>query len=137
MAGAALQFASQEIVISLVILLTAPELSEDPNDWVANYLSRAVQKFSSGAQAFASAYLVIHGLIKVVLVIGLVWGRHLWVYTASMWALVAFIAYQMWLYSRAPSIWLVLLTLLDLVVIYLVWREYQWRKQLIAMAPVG
>lgn len=118
----------------MVILLTAPELSEDPHDWLANYLSSAAQKFSSGAQSFASAYLVIHGLIKVFLVVGLVCGRHLWVYTASMWALVAFIVYQMWLYSRAPSTWLLLLTLLDLVVIYLVWREYQWRKQVIAKA---
>jgi uncharacterized membrane protein len=35
----------------------------------------------------------------------------------------------MWLYYRAPSLWLILLTVLDLVVIYLVWREYQWRRQ--------
>jgi uncharacterized membrane protein len=129
LAGAILPFVSQKTLLSLVILLTAPELAEDPDDWLANYVSRAIDKYSSSTQSFASAYLIIHGLIKVILVASLLWGRNLWVYAASMWALIAFIAYQMWLYSRTPSLWLILLTVLDLVVIYLVWREYQWRSQ--------
>ena len=129
LAGVAIPFVSQKMLVSLVVLFTAPELDEDPDDWLANYLSGAVQGFSSSSQSFASAYLITHGLIKVILVASLLWGRNLWVYAASMWALVAFIAYQMWLYSRTPSLWLILLTVLDLVVIYLVWREYQWRRQ--------
>jgi uncharacterized membrane protein len=135
LAGLALPFVSAKAMLSLVVLWTAPELAEDPNDWLANQLNSAVQKFSPGAQSFASAYLVIHGLIKVVLVASLLWGRQLWVYLASMWALVAFIVYQMFLYFHAPSMWLLALTALDLVVIYLVWREYQWRSQ--ARRPDG
>src|ERR1700682_883975 len=129
LAGMGIPFVSQKMLLSLVILFTAPELAEDPDDWLANYLSRAVDKYSSGTQSFASAYLITHGLIKVILVGSLLLGRNLWVYAASMWALVAFIAYQMWLYYRAPSLWLILLTVLDLVVIYLVWRESQCRGQ--------
>ena len=129
LAGVALSFVSEKTLVSLVILFTAPELSEDPHDWAANYLGSAAQRFSPGAQSFASVYLVIHGLIKVILVASLLWGRHLWAYVASMWFLIAFIAYQAYLYLRAPSIGLLLLTALDLVVVYLVWREYQWRRR--------
>jgi uncharacterized membrane protein len=129
LAGLALPLLSEKTLVSLVVLFTAPELTEDPNDPVANYLRSSAQNFSASTQSFASAYLVIHGLIKVVLVAGLLWGRHMWAYAAAMWALVAFIVYQMYLYARAPSPWLILLTVVDLVVIYLVWREYQWRKQ--------
>ncbi len=129
-AGLVLPLLSEKTLVSLVVLFTAPELTEDPNDPVANYLRSSTQHFSPGTQSFASAYLVIHGPIKVVLVAGLLWGRHMWAYTASMWALVAFIIYQGYLYARAPSPWLIFLTVVDLVVIYLVWREYQWRKQM-------
>ncbi len=129
LAGLALPLISQSTVMSLVVLFTAPELAEDPHDLVANYLRTSTQHFSTNTQSFASAYLVVHGLIKVALVAGLLWGRHLWAYTASMWALAAFIVYQVYLYAHGPSPWLILLTVLDLVVIYLVWREYQWRKQ--------
>jgi uncharacterized membrane protein len=68
----------------------------------------------------------------VSLAAGLLWGRRMWAYTASMWALAAFIVYQGYLYSRAPSPWLIFLSVVDLVVVYLVWREYQWRKQVTA-----
>lgn len=80
-------------------------------------------------KAVAGFVEVLAGLVKVVLVAALLWGRHLWAYAASMWALVAFIVYQLYLYARAPSPWLLFLTAVDLVVIYLVWREYQGRKQ--------
>jgi uncharacterized membrane protein len=129
LAGLVLPLLDQRTLVSLVVLFTAPELTEDPNDLVANYLRSSTRGFSESTQSFASAYLVIHGLIKVALVAGLLWGRHMWAYTVSMWALVAFIGYQGYLYARAPSPWLIFLTVVDLVVIYLVWREYQWRKQ--------
>ena len=102
---------------------------QDPGDRSANFLLNAVQKFSAETQSFATVYLVIHGLIKVALVAALVWGRALWTYTLSIWALVAFIAYQLYRFTHTHSIWLLLLTAVDLVVIYLIWREYQWRKQ--------
>ena len=128
-AGLALPLISQGTLVSLVVLITAPELYEDPGDLVANYLRNSTRDLSPGTRSFASAYLVLHGLVKVVLVAALLWGRHLWAYAASMWALVAFIVYQLYLYARAPSPWLLFLTAVDLVVIYLVWREYQGRKQ--------
>ena len=110
LAGLVLPLLNQNTLVSLVVLFTAPELTEDPNDLVANYLRSSTRNFSASTQSFASAYLVIHGLIKVSLAAGLLWGRQMWAYTASMWALVAFIVYQGYLYARAPSPWLIVLT---------------------------
>jgi uncharacterized membrane protein len=129
LAGIAVPFVAQETLVKLVVRFTAPELSEDPDDWAANYLSSAVRNYSVEAQSFTSAYLVIHGIIKVALVASLLWGRRLWAYTASIWFLVAFIFYQMYRFPYTHSIWLLLLTAVDLAVIYLIWREYKWRKQ--------
>ena len=132
-AGAIVPFIPREWLVGLVVSFTAPELLDDPGDWSANYLRNAVQKLSAESQSFASAYLVIHGLIKVALVASLLWGRGLWAYTVSIWFLVAFIAYQLYRFSHTHSVWLLLLTALDFAVIYLIWREYQWRKR----APRG
>ncbi len=125
--GLLVLFVTQKALDTFVIFLTAPELAEDPDDWIANYLSRAVQHFSADTQLFASAYLVMHGLIKLFLVAGLLWGR-LWAYPMSIWFLVVFIVYQCYRFTHTHSIWLVLLTVFDLFVVFLIWREYQWRK---------
>lgn len=119
---------TQKVLDSFVFFLTAPELAEDPEDRIANYLSNAIQHFSADTKVFASVYLVIHGLIKLFLVAGLLQNR-LWAYPLSLWFLGFFIVYQCYRYTHTHSIWLVLLTVVDLVVVFLIWREYQWRKQ--------
>ena len=128
LAGVLVLFVTRGALESFVISITAPEVDEDPHDWLANYLGRAVEQYSTDSQMFVSAYLIIHGLIKVFLVAGLLWGR-LWAYPLSLWFLAAFIVYQGYRFTHTHSIWLVVLTVVDLVVGYLIWREYQWRKQ--------
>jgi uncharacterized membrane protein len=121
-------FISQKLLDSFVLFLAAPELAGDSTDWVVNYVSNAVQHFSEGTKYFASIYLVIHGLIKIFLVANLLQKR-LWAYPLSLWFLGAFIVYQCYRFTHTHSIWLVLLTVMDLVVVILIWREYRWCKQ--------
>src|SRR5919108_3972258 len=64
-AGIPFFFVNPRSVETLVVWLTAPELSEDPNDWVATTLSHAVHQLSADSTFFAGAYLVVHGLIKL------------------------------------------------------------------------
>jgi uncharacterized membrane protein len=122
-------FITPAALASFVVALTAPELSEDPDDWIATTLVHAVRRFSADTALFAAAYLIIHGLVKLFLVAGLLLGR-LWAYPLSLWFLAAFIIYQGYRYTHTHSILLVLLTVVDLAVAYLIWREYQSRKQI-------
>ncbi len=131
LAGVPFFFVAPEAIERLVVFLTAPELSEDPNDWIATTIRRAVHHFSADTALFAGAYLVIHGLIKIFLVAGLLRGK-LWAYPTSLWFLAAFIVYQCYRYTYTHSIWLVLLTILDVIVAFLIWHEYESRKQLYA-----
>jgi len=128
-AGILCFFITPKAVQSFVVLLTAPELSEDPHDWIATTLSRAVQHLSVDTTLFAAGYLIIHGLIKLFLVAGLLLGR-LWAYPLALWFLGAFIVYQCYRYTHTHSISLALLTVFDLAVAFLIWREYQSRKQI-------
>jgi len=128
--GLLLLFIPQTGLNALVIALTAPELAEDPTDRVATFLERMVHDLSADTKLFVSGYLIIHGVIKVLLVLGLL-GRRLWSYPVSLWFLAAFIAYQMYRFLFTHSIWLIALTVLDLIVAFLIWREYQQvRKQI-------
>ena len=122
--GIALFFISTRTIAHWVDLLTQEELTEDPNDFLATHLASAAHHFSVGTETFYAFYLLSHGLVKVLLVAGLL-KEKLWAYPASLIVLAAFIGYQLYRYSHMHSIGLIVLTVFDLVIIVLVWHE--WR----------
>ncbi|MFS8136815.1 MAG: DUF2127 domain-containing protein [Thermomonas sp.] len=126
--GAVLLLLKQATLTNFMLRLTTPELTEDPHDWLSNLLRTSAHDWGTGTHWFASLYLIVHGLIKVLLVAGLL-RRKMWSYPLSMWVLGAFIVYQLYRYSSTHSIWLILLTALDVVVIVLIHHEYRIRKQ--------
>jgi uncharacterized membrane protein len=80
--GVALYLVSTDTVANLVKLATQEELIEDPNDYVATHLLAMAQHFSVESKSFYAFYLLSHGLIKLLLVIGLLKER-MWSYPAS------------------------------------------------------
>lgn len=125
--GTMLLLVKQETLAAFVVRATTPELVEDPNDWFATLLQTSAHDWAGGTQWFVSMYLVVHGLIKIALVAGLL-RRKMWSYPVSMWVLGAFIVYQLYRYTVTHSVWLLLLTALDAVVVALIHHEYQRRK---------
>jgi uncharacterized membrane protein len=121
--GVALYFINAEFIKSWAKLLTQEELIEDPGDLVANYLLGLAQTFSVGSQAFYAFYLLSHGIIKILLVAGLLRGK-LWSYPASLAALALFIVYQLYRYSYTHSAGLIVLTIFDFLMMALIWHEY-------------
>lgn len=126
--GIFLLVVSQASLVEFAIRLTTPELSEDPQDLIATFLRNSAAHWAAGTQLFASIYLIIHGAIKILLVAGLL-RRKMWSYPASMWVLGAFIVYQCYRYTLTHSVWLLLLTALDVVVVLLIHHEYRLRKR--------
>ena len=122
--GLVFYLASAPVILHWVNLLTQEELIEDPRDFVATHLISAAQQLTGATESFYAFYLISHGLIKVVLVVGLL-REKLVAYPLSLIALGAFIVYQLYRYSYTHSFGLILLTVFDLIVIVLVWHE--WR----------
>jgi len=56
---------------SLAYVLVRPELAEDPNDWLADHLLVWVFHLSTDSKVFAIAYLLVHGIIKLVIVVAI------------------------------------------------------------------
>lgn len=129
--GVALYLVSTAQIVHWVALLTQDELIEDPRDAVANYLMSAAQHLSVNTQSFYAFYLISHGLVKVLLVAGLL-KEKLWAFPASLVALAGFIAYQLYRFSFTHSPGLIVLTVFDLIVVVLVWHEWRVLKEHLA-----
>ncbi|WP_212524646.1 DUF2127 domain-containing protein [Actibacterium sp. MT2.3-13A] len=104
--------------------LTRAELAEDPKDWLANTLLSLAQGLSVETTHFYAAYMASHGVLKLALV-ALLWRRVRWAYPASVAVFIGFIAYQMHRYALTHAPMMIVLTVLDLVIIWLTLREYR------------
>lgn len=97
---------------------------------IAAWLLHAAEHLSSGTQHFASAYLLVHGAIKVGLVAGLLRGWHA-AYPLALVLLTAFIGYQCYRLFRFHSPVLGVFTAIDIVIVLLIWHEWRslsWRR---------
>ncbi len=126
--GVAAIFITHDLLVRYVDLLTRQELLQDPGDVFANYLVNAANSYSFDVQIFIAAYLLIHGVLKVWLVISLLKER-MWAYPTAIVVFSLFVVYQMYEYFKAPHISLLLLSILDVVIIYLTYLEYRSHKK--------
>jgi len=126
--GVLLYLATTDTIVSWVKAFTQDELIEDPNDLIAGYLSQAASHFSIASKEFYAFYLLSHGLIKLLLVVGLLRGK-LWSYPASLVALGTFIVYQVYRYTYTSSAGLLVLTLFDAIVMVLIWHEWRIMRE--------
>ena len=122
--GVILAIVGTGMIIAFVNSLTQEELVEDPNDLVATHLRTFARSLSVSDLHFYSLYLLSHGVIKLLLVVGLLKGK-LWSYPASLIVLGLFIAYQVYRFSYTYSAVLIVLTAFDFFVVGLIWHEYR------------
>jgi uncharacterized membrane protein len=114
--------------------LTQHELSEDPHDFLATHLLHAAGSLTGSSLQFGAAYLLVHGVVKIVLVAALLRDK-IWAYPWMIAFLVVFIVYQIYRMTFAFSIGLLGLTVFDGAVVWLTYREYG--KQRATRAPRG
>jgi uncharacterized membrane protein len=128
LAGALLLVVTPSTIDRIARSVTTHELSEDPNDRIAHFVLHSTGHLSSGATLFAAVYLLSHGVSKVVLV-ALVLRDRLWAYPWLIALLGVFIAYQLYVLIFARFSWsLTALTVFDVVLVWLTWREYQAKR---------
>jgi uncharacterized membrane protein len=126
--GLVLLFVRPATIDHLVRRLTQHELSQDPHDFIARHLLRSAGHLTHGSTLFAAVYLLSHGVAKVVLVVAVL-REQLWAYPGMIALLGAFIVYQLYrLAAVRVTVGLSLLTVFDVFVVWLTWREYQARR---------
>ncbi|AGK95813.1 DUF2127 domain-containing protein [Clostridium pasteurianum] len=121
--GILLIFLNPHRLSRIVVLLTQHELSKNPRDTIANFIVKSSLGFNLSVQHFAVFYLISHGVIKLVLVI-LLWKKKMFAYPLTIFSLALFIIYQIYHYTIRHSLWLIGLTIFDIVMIILTLIEY-------------
>jgi len=102
--GLLLLFVTPADIHHLAAVLTQGELSEDPNDVVARYLLHTANGLTGNAVIFGAVYLLVHGAVKVGLVVALLLNK-LWAYPSMIIILLIFIGYQLYRIALGPKCW--------------------------------
>lgn len=124
LAGIVFAISSRLIVNNLIIALTQQEISEDPNDFIANYLIKTANNFSSGSHIFAVIYLIFHGVVNIFLAVALLKNK-IWAYPWAITGFGLFLIYQVFRYLHTHSASLLFLTIFDIFIVFIVCWEYK------------
>ena len=128
MLGLAAVFITHDTLVYYVGLLTRNELLQDPGDAFANFLVNAAAGYSVSVAWFVAAYLLIHGVAKLLLVTGLL-QRKLKVYPSAMIVFTLFVIYQIYEYVQTQHVSLLVLSVIDIVIVVLTYLEYRSLQQ--------
>ena len=115
---------SPHTILRITNFFTQDILQENPHNFIANHIEHAGRHLASGQTTFAALFLLTHGLVKVVLVTCLLLNK-LWAYPWALVVLGLFLVYQIYLLITKTTFGMAFLTVLDAIIIYLVWREWQ------------
>ena len=123
LSGLGLLLTPHGMVLTLWGWLTHHQLTQDPNDAMAQWFRHLADIFPVHVQHFYAIYLLAHGALKFAMVIMLA-RRILWAHPAAMVVLAGFVIYQFTEFVTQGSLALLALACLDAVMIVLVYREW-------------
>jgi uncharacterized membrane protein len=122
--GILLLLIKPEQINHLAHWLTQSELSQDPHDFIANHILKTAHELTGASLVFGAIYLLSHGGVKIFLVAEVLRDR-IWAYKALIAVIGLFVVYQVYRMAVKFSVSMLLLTLFDLLVIYLTQKEYR------------
>jgi uncharacterized membrane protein len=123
--GGLLLWLAPGLLRAVLVPLSGTVAGDHPiRNFVAYWAGHFGQELAAGSSTFVVFFLLAHGIVKVVLVYCLLREYH-WVYPYALAVLGLFAAYQVFVLVGAPTVGMALLTALDFLIIWLVWRE--WR----------
>jgi uncharacterized membrane protein len=124
-------------IVNWIFRITQVEINEDRNDFVSTHLRHAATHISLAGQHFIAVYLFLHGVVKIVVVLAL-FRNKLWAYPLALVVFGGFVVYQVYRFTETHAVGLIVLSVFDLAVLWLIWMEYRAAKTRgYAMAKAG
>lgn len=114
------------LVLKMVEFLTGGEITQDPDDPIVSAIRSAAESFAVHTHYLLALYLFLHGIVKVILVIGIFKGKRI-AYPLFMIALVIFGSYEAYRGFARNETLLQVLAVFDFVVLGLTIHEYRRR----------
>lgn len=126
--GIIIWFTSKIFLVTFILNLLQHELSDDPKDYVANFIVNSAEALAVSSQYFLGAYLIVHGVVKIFLLICL-FKKKLWAYPVSIIIFSLLTFYELYLFYFSHSIWTLSFIILDILLVLLTWNEYKVLKK--------
>lgn len=121
LSGFFLRFLPFQTVTRMIVSIT-------PDDPTPGFFDRHITQWthhlSIGELHFAGLYLMTHGAIKLLLVMGLL-KKTIWMYPVAIVVFSIFVIYQLHRFVHTGAWGMFALSLFDLFVIYLIVREFR------------
>jgi uncharacterized membrane protein len=130
--GITLLFVRTSTLVHFIESMTQDELHHVRHDIVANTFMHLANEISVSNKQFFAYYLAAHGIIKIIIVIGLL-REKMWMFPVGLTALGCFVTYQLYRFSIGHSVGLLIVTIFDILIMWFVWRE--WGVKRSQMAP--
>ena len=107
-----------------VLLGEAQERHTQLARFVAEHIARVDADLTKSGLAVVILFLLLHGVVKVGLVVAL-FKKWRWAYPWAIVALGGFLVYQVIVFIKHPTLSMALFSVLDAVIVWLVYREYR------------
>ena len=121
--GITLLVLSKEFISRGIITLVEGRLTGDPSGFISRYVSEFGLNLSLSIKLFFAIYLGSHGVVNLSLVYGII-KKPFIAYPLSLLVFIGFVGYQAYSYFVLSSVWLLAITLFDVLFIVLLFYEY-------------
>ena len=111
-------------IIEVVSTLMSHELTEDPSDVLSSFITSLLTSHPLYITYFLAFYFIFWGIVDVVLSYNLIQHR-LWAFPVSFVLITIFVLYEAVRFSHTHSVILLGVILIDIIILWLTWREYK------------
>ena len=123
LAGIVLWVISKAVLITFILNFFQNDLSDNPKDYISNFIVNSAATLAVSSQYFLSVYFLIHGIVKIFLLICL-YKKKLWAYPTSIFVFTSLIFYESYTFYSNHSMWILAFTFLDVLLVLLTVHEY-------------
>jgi uncharacterized membrane protein len=120
--GLLLFFVNSNWLSDVIVRTAHAELMQDPSDFLGTHLLQIAQSLTVTAKTFTALYLFIHGVVKLIIV-AQVWYHQRRALIWALWILGTCILLQSIQVVRAESLLLGILTLIDFLILLVIWGD--------------
>lgn len=104
--------------------IASVELSEDKNDFIANWIIQFSHNFSIQLEHFLAFYLIVEGIIKILMVYGLL-KEKLYIYPIAFLFFTTLLLYELYTLLLWWSLFLLIVFWLDVILLIIIYKEYK------------
>jgi uncharacterized membrane protein len=121
--GFLLLFLTPERLQHYLHAITQETVSGEKPSKILELLFHSIDTLSTGSRVFLIVYLWVHAAIKLIAVIGIL-KNQLWAYPFSLITLGVLTLFQVISIIHKVSLGMIVLTVFDIFILWLIWREY-------------